>query len=119
MTGILRIKDADGVWHDIHAIKGDVGPVGPQGPKGADGTMSFEDLTEEQRESLRGPIGETGPQGEPGKDGYTPVKGVDYFDGAPGKDGQDGKDYVLTEDDKTAIAGLVVASLPVYNGEVI
>lgn len=25
-----------------------------------------------------------------GKDGYTPVKGVDYFDGAPGKDGKDG-----------------------------
>lgn len=30
------------------------GPVGPQGPKGADGTMTFEDLTEEQKESLRG-----------------------------------------------------------------
>lgn len=26
-----------------------------------------------------------------GKDGYTPVKGVDYFDGAPGKDGDNGK----------------------------
>jgi hypothetical protein len=43
----------------------------------------------------QGPIGETGPAGKdgaPGKDGYTPVKGVDYFDGAPGKDGKDGKD---------------------------
>lgn len=44
----------------------------------------------------QGPIGDTGPQGEPGipgKDGYTPVKGIDYFDGkdgAPGKDGTDG-----------------------------
>ena len=27
-----------------------------------------------------------------GKDGYTPIKGVDYFDGQPGKDGADGKD---------------------------
>lgn len=26
--------------------------------------------------------------GAPGKDGYTPVKGVDYFDGADGKDGE-------------------------------
>lgn len=29
-----------------------------------------------------------GPKGEPGKDGYTPVKGVDYFDGLPGADGK-------------------------------
>ena len=52
--------------------KGDTGPqgpqgeIGPQGPKGADGTMTFEDLTEEQKESLRGPAGpqgDTGPQG--------------------------------------------------------
>ena len=29
--------------------------------------------------------------GADGKDGYTPVKGVDYFDGADGKDGKDGQ----------------------------
>lgn len=95
MTGILRIKDAEGVWHDIQAIKGadgERGPVGPQGPKGADGTMKFEDLTTEQREMLRGPIGETGPQG--------PI-------GEPGPAGKDGQDYVLTEEDKTEIAGMV------------
>lgn len=45
--------------------------------------------------------------GPAGKDGYTPVKGVDYFDGAPGKDGAD---YVLTEADKEEIAGLVDVS---------
>ena len=39
--------------------------------------------------------------------------------GQPGQDGKDGKDYILTEDDKTEIADLVVAALPVYNGEVI
>lgn len=31
--------------------------------------------------------GSKGSPGVAGKDGYTPVKGVDYFDGAPGKDG--------------------------------
>lgn len=31
----------------------------------------------------------TGPQG---RDGYTPIKGVDYFDGVDGTDGKDGKD---------------------------
>ena len=48
-------------------------------------------------------------QGEPGKDGYTPQKGVDYFDG---KDGVDGKDYVLTEADKQEIVNLVLQALP-------
>ena len=48
-------------------------------------------------------------QGEPGKDGYTPQKGVDYFDG---KDGVDGKDYVLTEEDKQEIVNLVLQALP-------
>ena len=33
--------------------KGDPGPQGPQGPKGADGTMTFEDLTPEQKASLK------------------------------------------------------------------
>lgn len=31
-------------------------------------------------------MAEKGTKGDPGQDGYTPVKGVDYFDGAPGKD---------------------------------
>lgn len=30
------------------------GEPGPAGPKGADGTMSFNDLTDEQKESLKG-----------------------------------------------------------------
>ena len=47
--------------------------------------------------------------GEPGKDGYTPVKGVDYFDG---KDGVDGKDYILTTADKQEIAGMVEVETP-------
>lgn len=32
----------------------------------------------------------SGPRGLPGKDGYTPIKGIDYFDGKDGKDGKDG-----------------------------
>lgn len=51
--------------------------------------------------------GPAGPQGPKGNDGYTPVKGVDYFDGQPGKDGEPGKDYVLTAADKQEIAGMV------------
>lgn len=48
-----------------------------------------------------------GQDGKDGQDGYTPQKGIDYFDG---KDGQDGKDYVLTDADKQEIAGMVEVS---------
>ena len=94
---------------------GAIGPQGPAGPAGADGidgTMSFEDLTEEQRESLRGPQGDTGPQGPQGEIGPAGPKGdtgdtgpagpkgdtgprgpagVDGVDGEPGTDGTDGQ----------------------------
>lgn len=69
-------------------------------------------LSEEQMEgAVNAALAQAKASGEfDGKDGYTPVKGVDYFDGAqgePGKDGQpgkDGKDYVLTDADKQEIA---------------
>ena len=77
----------------------------------------FEGDEQEWLESLKG---------EPGKDGYTPVKGKDYFDGKDGKDGAPGQpgytpikgvDY-FTDDDKTEMINAVLASLPVYAGEV-
>lgn len=37
-----------------------------------------------------GKDGEPGAAGLPGKDGYTPIKGVDYFDGKDGEPGKDG-----------------------------
>ncbi len=103
--------------------------------------FTYDDFTSEQLESLTGPAGKDGAPGKdgidgaPGKDGYTPQKGVDYFDGAPGKDGLDGapgkngadgapgytpvrgRDY-WTEADKQEIVTDVLASLPVYSGEV-
>ena len=63
---------------------GAIGPQGPAGADGVDGTVSFEDLTEEQRESLRGP------QGVPGKDGVNGAPGADGKDGAPGPQGPAG-----------------------------
>lgn len=79
--------------------------------KGNDGTMSFEELTPEQKLSLKGETGEQGIQGDKGEkgdkgdkgdtgnqglqglqgaDGYTPKKGIDYFDGEPGPKGDKG-----------------------------
>lgn len=64
------------------------GATGPMGPAGKDGTMKFEELTEEQKASLKG---DTGPQGEPGPKGDT---------------------YVLTEEDKIEIGQMVMNGLP-------
>ena len=125
MVGILRIKDQNGEWQDIQALRGEQGPagpagkdgpVGPQGPKGADGTMTFSDLTPEQKESLRGPQGIQGPQGEKGEKGDTGEKGADGAVGPQGEQGPigetgpqgpAGENYVLTEEDKAEIAGMV------------
>ena len=69
-----------------------------------------------------GPKGDTGEKGEPGEkgaDGAPGEKGDKGDTGPAGKDGKDGEDYILTDTDKNDIANLVVAALPVYNGEVI
>lgn len=56
-----------------------------------------------------------------GADGYTPVKGVDYFDGKDGKDGEDGytpvkgKDY-FTETDIKEIVDRVLEEIPTSEG---
>lgn len=65
--------------------QGPQGPEGPEGPKGADGTVSFNDLTDEQKESLRGPqgpMGPEGPAGPAGRDGLTTkVNGKEQVNG--------------------------------------
>jgi hypothetical protein len=58
------------------------------GTKGADGTMTFEDLTDEQKASLKG------------KDGHNPIKGTDYW----------------TASDKSQMVSDVLNSLPTWNG---
>ena len=78
------------------------GPPGPKGPKGD--PFTYEDFTPQQLEGLK-VKGDKGDKGDPftyadftqeqldalnGDPGYTPVKGVDYFDGKDGKDGKDG-----------------------------
>ena len=65
--------------------KGDTGPQGPKGETGATGPQGERGPQGEQ--GIQGPAG---PQGPAGNDGYTPVKGVDYFDGAKGDKGDTG-----------------------------
>ena len=74
INGDLFVWDVEkNKWINVGSIqgpKGDKGEQGPQGPKGETGA--------------------TGPQGLKGNDGYTPIKGVDYFDGEQGPKGDKG-----------------------------
>jgi hypothetical protein len=77
--------------------------------KGADGTMSFEDLTPAQKESLRG---EPGQRGEKGNDGDPGVfYGTDApTDGTPiwiNPDGESAEDYLTVEEVDTVVADKV------------
>lgn len=75
---------------------GPQGPMGPEGPKGADGTMTFEDLTPEQKASLKGDKGDkgdtgaAGPQGEPGPKGDKGDPGPQGPKGDTGETGAQG-----------------------------
>lgn len=66
--------------------------MGPEGPKGQDGTVSFDELTEEQRESLIGPQGPEGPEGPEGKQGEQGPEGKRGEQGPEGPAGQNGND---------------------------
>lgn len=80
----------------LYIVKGPAGPIGPQGEKGADGTMTFEDLTPEQKASLKGDKGDkgdpgaAGPQGEPGSKGDKGDPGPKGDKGDPGETGAQG-----------------------------
>ena len=106
---------------------GPQGEQGPQGPKGEDGTMTFEDLTPEQKASLKGDKGDKGdtgeqgpqgPQGETGPQGPQGPKGEDGTPGTPGTPGHSpikGIDY-WTADDKQEIINDVLLALPAAEG---
>ena len=74
--------------------RGLTGPEGPQGPKGADGTLTFEELTDEQRASLKGDKGdqgEQGIQGPVGPQGPTGSQGIQGIQGPKGDTGPRGE----------------------------
>jgi hypothetical protein len=135
LTGIIKSENkltgSLGVRNEINV---DIIGTGARGKEGKSAYEIWLDLGNEGTEqeylaSLKGDDGYTPVKGidyfdgKDGKDGYTPIKGVDYFDGKDGKDGIDGTngytpirgtDY-WTEADQAAIVADVLAALP--NGD--
>ena len=82
---------------------GQQGAKGYQGDKGADGTMSFEDLTPEQKATLKGDQGVQGYQGDRGADG---VQGEMGYQGDIGEKGYQGDAGVQgAKGDSTGVVG--------------
>lgn len=104
------------------------GKDGVDGAKGADGkdgisithywngtTLVVESASGTSAVNLKG---DTGAAGANGKDGTNGKNGANGKDGADGKTPVKGTDY-FTEADKAEMVSAVIASLPVYNGEVV
>lgn len=90
----------DGLIETIELTPGPQGPIGPEGPQGP-----------------IGPIGETGPQGEPGVQGPQGPQGIQGEQGPQGPigpQGEPGQNYILTEADKSEIAGMVVVDTSTF-----
>lgn len=85
---------ADGAWKFVEMLTVTLDET--DGETGENGLSAYEVAVKNgfngsEQEWLESLKGKDGQDGQPGKDGYTPVKGVDYFDGKDGKDGRDGQ----------------------------
>lgn len=100
-TGFMKVGDGTHRFPDLRYLTGPQGPQGiqgVQGPPGRDGVVTFENLSQAQRNSLKGDKGERGEQGPRGLQGPPGPAGARGADGArgatgePGPAGRDGKD---------------------------
>lgn len=106
----------------VDYFDGQPGQPGSDGKPGADGADGFSPSAKVAQTSSGATITITdksgtttatvanGKDGKDGSDGYTPVKGVDYFDGQPGKDGADGSPGKDGSNGKDGISPTVAVS---------
>ena len=89
-TGFMKVGDGVHRFSDLRYLTGPQGPPGIQGiqgPPGRDGVVTFENLSQSQRNSLKGDRGEPGPRGLQGPPGPTGARGADGARGATGERG--------------------------------
>ena len=89
-TGFMKVGDGTHRFPDLKYLTGPQGPQGVQGiqgPPGRDGVVTFENLSQAQRNSLKGDRGEQGP---PGPQGAPGPRGADGARGAIGPAGNTG-----------------------------
>ena len=111
----------DGLIETIELTPGPQGPIGPEGPQGPIGETGPQGIQGPIGETgPQGPQGETGPQGPQGKTGEKGAQGVQGpqgpqgIQGPIGPQGEPGQNYILTEADKSEIAGMVVVDTSTF-----
>ena len=121
-SGALATKQyVDGLIETIELTpgpQGPIGPMGPQGPIGETGPQGEPGIQGPQGEQgpqgPQGPIGETGPTGPQGPQGIQGEQGPQGIQGPIGPQGEPGQNYILTEADKSEIAGMVVVDTSTF-----
>lgn len=118
-SGALATKQyVDGLIETIELTPGPQGPTGPAGPQGPIGETGPQG--EPGIQGPQGIQGETGPQGPQGKTGEIgPTgpqgpQGIQGIQGPIGPQGEPGQNYILTEADKSEIAGMVVVDTSTF-----
>lgn len=118
-SGALATKQyVDGLIETIELTPGPQGPIGPAGPQGPIGETGPQG--EPGIQGPQGIQGETGPQGPQGKTGEIgPTgpqgpQGIQGIQGPIGPQGEPGQNYILTEADKSEIAGMVVVDTSTF-----
>ena len=95
-TGFVKIGDGRSRYSQLRYLTGPQGERGPKGdtgergPAGRDGVVTFENLSQSQRNSLKGDRGERGEQGPPGPRGADGPRGAIGERGATGERGVTG-----------------------------
>lgn len=95
-TGFVKIGDGRSRYAQLRYLTGPQGERGPKGetgergPAGRDGVVTFENLSQSQRNSLKGDRGERGEQGPRGLQGPPGPAGARGADGARGERGEQG-----------------------------
>lgn len=74
----------------LQGIQGQKGETGERGPAGRDGVVTFENLSQAQRNTLKGDRGEAGPTGPRGEQGQQGIPGPQGLRGATGERGPQG-----------------------------
>lgn len=129
-TGYVKIGDGRNRYQQLRYLTGPQGERGPQGatgergPAGRDGVVTFENLSQVQRNSLKGDRGEPGPRGLQGPPGPTGQRGADGARGATGERGPIGPtgprgadgvvNYASPEARRTLSEYARTAEIPVY-----
>ena len=95
-TGFVKVGNGTSRFSELQYLtgprgeRGERGITGERGPAGRDGVVTFENLSQAQRNTLKGDRGETGPRGEQGQQGIPGPQGPRGETGERGPTGERG-----------------------------